>query len=112
MNMQGHLPSHFWRGRFKAFGAVVFFAAAICGFSSASASSSVAEKFHTAIQPILSQYCYDCHGEGMSKGKLAFDELSDEDLTNRRDLWVAVLKNVRAGLMPPAKKPRPNPEDM
>lgn len=64
---------------------------------------------------MLVKYCYDCHGDGMSKGDLAFDELgSDADLLARRDVWLAVLKNVRAGLMPlPSHDgPRPGAEEI
>ena len=73
--------------------------------------SSMAAKFHQEAQPILKQYCYDCHGDGANKGKIAFDELtSDEELVNH-DLWLRVLKNVRSGLMPPDKKPRPSADE-
>ncbi len=76
------------------------------------AESGTASRFHKDIQPLLVQYCYDCHGEGMSKGKVAFDELKSEaDLTGKPQLWSAVLKNLRAGLMPPEKKPRPSAEE-
>ena len=72
------------------------------------AEIKAATHFRKNIQPILTKYCYDCHGDGMDKGNVAFDELkSDEELLGKRDLWWAVLKNLRAGLMPPAKKPRP-----
>ncbi len=75
-----------------------------------SATNSMA-RFHEAVAPILKEYCYDCHGDGMNKGKVAFDEFkSDDELLARRELWFAVLKNVRAGLMPPEKKPRPSAE--
>ena len=74
--------------------------------------SPAAAHFRKEIQPILVQYCYDCHGDGMNKGKVAFDEFkSDADLVGRRDLWLAVLKNTRAGLMPPERKPRPSAAD-
>src|SRR5204862_779212 len=33
-------------------------------------------------------------------------------LVKRRDLWLAVLKNVRAGIMPPAGKPRPTAKEV
>ncbi len=46
----------------------------------------------------------------MEKGKVAFDKFdSEKDLFSRRELWFSVLKNVRAGLMPPEKKPHPTP---
>jgi hypothetical protein len=63
------------------------------------------------VEPVLQEFCYDCHGEGEKKGKVSLDEFkSHEELLGKRDLWLAVLKNVRAGLMPPEKKPRPSEE--
>jgi len=76
------------------------------------AEIKAAAHFRKDIQPILKEYCYDCHGDGMDKGNVAFDEFkSDEELLAKRDLWWAVLKNLRAGIMPPAKKPRPPEKD-
>src|SRR6185437_10026259 len=50
---------------------------------------------------------------GTEKGGVAFDEGgSDAALVKRRDLWWSVLKNVRAGLMPPAGKPRPSDREV
>jgi hypothetical protein len=57
------------------------------------------------IQPLLTKYCYDCHGDGARKGKLAIDELTTD--AQDRQTWWKVLKNVRAGIMPPQKKPQP-----
>ena len=67
--------------------------------------------FHHDIAPVLENYCYDCHGDGMARGKVAFDELGDADLTAKTDLWFAALKNLRANIMPPAGKPRPTAEE-
>src|SRR6266705_6304569 len=67
-----------------------------------------AAHFRKNLQPILEQYCSDCHADGMKKGGVVFDEFkSDDELLAKRDLWLAVLKNIRAGLMPPAKKAQP-----
>src|SRR5688572_886396 len=64
------------------------------------------------VQPILTKYCYDCHADGMDKGQVAFDVFKSQDeLVNNHDLWLRVLKNVRAGVMPPEKKPHPTPEE-
>ena len=42
---------------------------------------------------------------------MALDDFkSDEALVGSRDLWWKVLKNLRADMMPPAKRPRPTPE--
>ena len=85
------------------------------GFLLTSASSSLASSdvlYPTNVQKILTTYCYDCHGDGMDKGKVAFDQFTsrNEVLTNR-DLFFNALKNVRAGIMPPQKKPRPDAQE-
>lgn len=64
--------------------------------------------FRKDIRPILKEYCYDCHGDGANKGNVTLDEFaSDAAALENHDLWLKVLKNVRAGLMPPPKKPQP-----
>src|SRR4051794_892349 len=68
-------------------------------------------EFHSRIQPILQEYCFDCHGDGAHKGNVAFDEFkSDEVLLENHELWFKALKNLRAGLMPPPQKPHPTLE--
>src|SRR5437899_13069616 len=68
--------------------------------------------FRKNMQPILEKYCSDCHADGMNKGGVAFDEFkSDDALLAKHDLWLAVLKNTRAGLMPPARKAQPSAEE-
>jgi len=66
------------------------------------------DDFRKTVQPLLSQYCYDCHADGVNKGKVALDQFkSDQDIENNRELWWRVLKNVRCGIMPPQKRERP-----
>jgi hypothetical protein len=68
--------------------------------------------FHKDIQPLLEEYCYDCHADGTTNGNIVFDELKSDDQILNHDLWARVLKNTRAGLMPPQKKKaRPTPEE-
>ncbi|MES1166435.1 MAG: DUF1587 domain-containing protein, partial [Pseudomonadota bacterium] len=72
-------------------------------------TKQAAADFHQNIQPLLVQYCYDCHGDGNHKGNVAFDDLgSDQEMLANSKLWNAALKNVRAGLMPPDDGPRPS----
>jgi hypothetical protein len=69
--------------------------------------------FVKRVEPILFDYCYDCHGDGMRRGNLAFDSYSSEsELMTDHDLWLAVLKNVRAGVMPPRNRPQPNADEL
>src|SRR5258706_308994 len=63
-------------------------------------SAPGATQFRTQIQPVLKEFCFDCHGDGANKGNVAFDSFStDADLLDNHDLWFKALKNLRAGLM-------------
>ena len=61
------------------------------------------------VEPVLEEYCYDCHGDGSDKGDMALDEYKNlTELFKDREKWIAVWKNVRAHVMPPANKKQPN----
>lgn len=78
--------------------------------TAAFASDSIAV-FKTTIQPLLREFCFDCHGDGMDKGGVVLDRFaSDEAMLADRELWLRSLKNLRAGIMPPPKKPQPTAE--
>lgn len=81
------------------------------GTAGAAVAPPAVSSFHHDVSPILEDYCYECHGDGMSRGKVAFDELSDADLTGRTDLWFNALQNLRSDIMPPLGKPRPTPAE-
>ncbi|MGA2656694.1 MAG: DUF1592 domain-containing protein [Verrucomicrobiota bacterium] len=75
------------------------------------AQSPGAAEFRRDIRPLLESYCFDCHADGANKGKVAFDTFeSDQAAVQSRQLWWRVLRNLRAGIMPPAKKARPTHE--
>jgi hypothetical protein len=77
------------------------------------ADAAAVARFHKEVEPLLTNYCYKCHGDGYKRGDVALDELkSTESLLRNRDLWWRVLKNVRAGIMPPVKNARPSGEEM
>src|SRR5262249_35120637 len=79
-----------------------------CGEIAVGKEASAPSLYPKPVEHVLSTYCFDCHGEGMEKGKVAFDQFaSREAMLARRDLWMMALKNLRAGIMPPEKKPRP-----
>ena len=90
-------------------------ALSVCGSARALAAPApdAAAQFQKDVQPILENYCYDCHADGLNKGNVAFDQFpSDQALVQNPELWFKVLKNVRAGIMPPAKKDRPNADEL
>jgi hypothetical protein len=75
-------------------------------------TSPAAVNYHQKVEPILAKYCYDCHGNGLNKGRVTFDEFSsDAEILGKRDLWLAALKNVRAGLMPPREEDVERPSE-
>jgi len=87
-------------------------AVGVWGFlAAARAAAPGAMEFRQDIKPLLQEYCFDCHGDGMDKGGVDFDEFNpDKDLATSQELWWRALKNLRAGMMPPPKKPRPSAE--
>ena len=89
-----------------------FFAALGTQPEASAAPGSAREEYAEKIQPLLEEYCFGCHGNGIKKGGVGFEGL-DTDRANLHDraLWWNVLRNVRAGLMPPADKPRPSAEE-
>ncbi len=90
---------------------LTFVAVALAGAGARAESESAATHFRQEIEPLLGDYCFDCHGDGEKKGDVVFDEFpSDDALVGAHDLWLRVLKNVRAGLMPPKKKAQPTAE--
>ncbi len=87
---------------------LLFSASFIAGHAATAADLSASTDFKKNIQPVLQEFCYDCHGDGAKKGGVAFDELNPtNNFAGERDVWWRVLKNLRAGLMPPVKKSQP-----
>lgn len=65
-------------------------------------------RFAREIRPLIQKYCWDCHADGAAEGNRSFDTAESEAaLIADRNLWWAVLKNVRADIMPPGDSPRP-----
>src|SRR4051812_40498125 len=61
------------------------------------AKPNPAGHFQKDIKPILQQFCFDCHADGMNKGNMSLDEFKDDaDMIAHKPQWLAVLKNVRA----------------
>ena len=55
------------------------------------------------------RYCAGCHNGQAKAGGLALDGLGSVETAARPEIWEKVLKRVRAGEMPPAAMPRPEP---
>jgi hypothetical protein len=85
----------------------------LAGFLGANSTLASSDTPYPAnVQKILTTYCYDCHGDGMEKGKVAFDQFTSRtEVLAHPEVFSSALKNVRAGIMPPDKKPRPDAQE-
>ena len=64
------------------------------------------------IQPMLEHYCYDCHGDGRSKGKLDLERYPDlASMRKNPKVWEHILTRVDHHLMPPPRKEQPEREE-
>jgi mono/diheme cytochrome c family protein len=72
--------------------------------------AAIAE-YKKTIGPMLETHCYECHGDGYDKGQVAFDGLESQEQILDKALWLKVLINVRAGLMPAEGNPHLSPAE-
>ena len=89
-------------GRSPGFGLVttVLLAAGAIGYA-ANPTGPPALSFEKEITPLLKKYCYECHGDGMSKGNIALDEFKTlADIHGARKSWESVLRVVSRHEMP------------
>src|SRR5262245_47406646 len=61
---------------------------------------------------LVETYCYECHGDGLSRGKIALDEMLKPGGTNDyHGNWDKAWKIVRREFMPPSNAKRPTDEE-
>lgn len=59
------------------------------------------------VPALLKQYCFDCHGQGKSKGDVTFDGWpKPEDMLADHAVWKRVQQMVFTHQMPPKNKPQ------
>lgn len=70
------------------------------------------EVFKKEIQPLLVEYCYDCHGDGSKEGDFRMDTYKDlsAHLGDRKH-WMPVWRNLRSQIMPPSDEAQPSAEE-
>jgi mono/diheme cytochrome c family protein len=72
----------------------------------ASSEPASIKEYQKTILPLLEKHCFECHGDGYDKGKVSFDTLETNAQILEPTLWLKVLSNTRAGLMPAEDNPR------
>lgn len=77
--------------------------------SKAPDNAAAVARFHQEIQPILSRYCFRCHGEKKQKGGVRLDRL-DPDMIKGGDAegWRSALDMINGGEMPPRRSRKPD----
>jgi mono/diheme cytochrome c family protein len=80
------------------------------GQASAQALSSSAAFPQAAPTPkaLVDRYCVSCHSERLKTGGLALEGLDLNNIPAHSETWEKVVRKVRAGMMPPSKRPRPD----
>src|SRR6266850_4106528 len=69
--------------------------------------------FEKTVQPFFANHCYACHNDELQTGDLSLETFKTTDsLTRARTKMKLILNKLNAGAMPPAKMPRPKPEDV
>src|SRR3954465_7083652 len=64
-----------------------------------------------AIAPhvaLVDEYCLSCHDKDHEKGKLVLDTVAEDDVAEHPEIWEKVIRKLRARLMPPVGKERPD----
>lgn len=75
-------------------------------------TAALTKAHETFKADFLDKYCVDCHNIEDWAGGVAFDILDLKNLPQDIKTWEDSVRKVRAGLMPPAGKPRPSPAVM
>ncbi len=58
---------------------------------------------------LIERYCVGCHNDRLRTAGLALDRADLAAVGADPELWEKVLRKLRAGMMPPAGRPRPKP---
>ena len=72
--------------------------------------SGAAAAARSPQRALLDRYCVTCHNERLNTAGLTLDLLNVDDVAARPDVWEKVVRKLRAGLMPPMGRPRPDRE--
>src|SRR6266478_5436928 len=71
------------------------------------------EPFEKVVQPFFANNCYTCHNDERQTGDLSLEAFKTAaSLSKDRATMKLILDKLNAGVMPPAKMPRPKPEDV
>jgi len=71
-------------------------------------SGGIAVAESADLQPLIRQYCFDCHDSDTAKGDLDLELLQKEPMAAHAVAWEKVVRKLDARQMPPVGKDRPD----
>jgi hypothetical protein len=76
------------------------------------APADLADGYARKVQPLLKQFCLDCHSTKVKKGSLDLERFATLDHL-RKDIkpWQQTIEMLEASEMPPKNKPQPTAEE-
>ena len=75
-------------------------AAALLALAPHRAAADAALAFQSKVEPLLKNYCTDCHGPKKQKGKVDLTARTLPELTAKPEMWFRALEQVESGDMP------------
>ena len=91
--------------RVKTVSGALFVILLLAGYVPPAAAQQGDDAAHGAL---LSRYCFGCHNERLRTADLMLDQADITDVGAAPELWEKVVRKLRAGMMPPAGRPRPD----
>jgi hypothetical protein len=83
----------------------------IAGLASVAVGHANEAAYRDRVEPILIEYCFDCHGDGADKGDVSLDFANYASTLKEIELWERVWHNLETHLMPPAEKDQPTNDE-
>src|SRR3954449_9014106 len=99
----------------RALAGVVMVSALAYTFSSGtmSAASQQTQPLRMSLESqkeLVNQYCVGCHNDKVKSGDFSFTSVDFAHPDQHAQRFEKVILKLRTGMMPPAGRPRPNPE--
>ena len=111
-----HRLSGLWRRRRGRTAAIALLCGAVGGAALIEVETTAAESTQApaalistpALREALDEYCIACHNERLRTADLALDTVDASHPETDPELWERVVAKLRAGSMPPPRRPRPD----
>ncbi len=78
--------------------------------SSAAAVAAAQQSGDSPERELLDRYCVSCHNDNLRTAGLALDTMDVASVGEGAEVWEKVVRKLRAGMMPPVGRPRPDRE--